>query len=98
MRDPDRIPLVLQEIEKVWRLHPDWRLGQLVCNLAAWVDPTQNIVWDVEDELVALAARSRAARSVLVERLIRIVADDRVVERRRRAEVVFRGLRHLVAE
>lgn len=52
MRDPKRIPLVLQEIERIWRAHPDWRLGQLVCNLAAWADPTQNIVWDVEDEVL----------------------------------------------
>ena len=50
MRDPSRIPKVLEAIEKIWRLHPDWRLGQLVCNLAAWSDPTQNIVWDIEDD------------------------------------------------
>ena len=63
MRDPERIPLVLQEIEKVWRLHPDWRLGQLVCNLAAWIDASQNIVWDVEDDaLVAEAQRHAAMR------------------------------------
>ena len=49
MRDPDRIPTVLHEIEKLWRQYPDWRLGQLICNLAAWADPTQNVVWDIED-------------------------------------------------
>jgi hypothetical protein len=57
MRDPERISLVLQEIEKVWRLHPDWRLGQLVCNLAAWIDASQNIVWDVEDEALLAEAQ-----------------------------------------
>jgi hypothetical protein len=57
MRDPERIPLVLQEIERLWRLHPDWRLGQLVCNLAAWADPTQNIVWDVEDDVLVAEAQ-----------------------------------------
>jgi len=57
MRDPDRIPLVLQEIERIWRLHPDWRLGQLVCNLAAWADPTQNVVWDVEDDVLVAEAQ-----------------------------------------
>lgn len=62
MRDPDRIPLVLKEIEKVWRLHPDWRLGQLVCNLAAWVDPTQNIVWDVEDDVLLAEAQRHLAK------------------------------------
>lgn len=64
MCDPERISLVLQEIEKVWRLHPDWRLGQLVCNLAAWIDPSQNIVWDVEDELLLAEAQRHAAGKV----------------------------------
>jgi hypothetical protein len=57
MRDPERIPLVLHEIEKVWRLHPDWRLGQLLCNLAAWIDTSENIVWDVEDDALLAEAR-----------------------------------------
>jgi hypothetical protein len=57
MRDPNRIPLILQEIERIWRLHPDWRLGQLVCNLAAWADPTQNVVWDVEDDILVAEAQ-----------------------------------------
>lgn len=57
MRDPDRIPKVLRDVERLWRLHPDWRLGQLICNLAAWADPTENIVWDIEDD--ALVAEIR---------------------------------------
>ena len=52
MRDPNRITLVLQEIERLWQAHPDWRLGQLICNLAAWADPERNIVWEVEDEVL----------------------------------------------
>ena len=61
MRDPERIPLVLQEIEKVWRLHPDWRLGQVICDLAAWIDASQNIVWDVEDDALLAEAQRHAA-------------------------------------
>jgi hypothetical protein len=52
MRDPDRIPAVLKEVEKLWHLHPDWRLGQLICNVAAWADPTQNVIWDMEDDVL----------------------------------------------
>ncbi len=34
MRDPNRIPLVLDAIRQVWERHPDMRLGQLLT--AAW--------------------------------------------------------------
>lgn len=50
MRDPNRIPEVLEEIEHLWRLHPDWRLGQLISNLAAWSDPVEGSVYDIEDD------------------------------------------------
>jgi uncharacterized protein YihD (DUF1040 family) len=34
MRDPNRIPGVLQEVQKLWEKHPDLRLGQLLlCTL-----------------------------------------------------------------
>ena len=62
MRDPERIPLVLKEIEKVWRLHPDWRLGQLVCNLASWIDASENLVWDVEDDALIAEAKQHVAK------------------------------------
>lgn len=70
MRDPARIPMVLQAIERIWRTHPDWRLGQLICNLASWSDPTQDVVWDIEDEMLVaeverhLAQQSRDPASV----------------------------------
>lgn len=54
MRDPERINEVLAQVEELWRLYPDWRLGQLLCNVAAWADPTPESVWNVEDnEIVA---------------------------------------------
>jgi hypothetical protein len=66
MRDPGRIPAVLQAIERIWQQYPDWRLGQLICNLAGWADPSDDGVWDTEDEALAaeverhLAQRGRA--------------------------------------
>ena len=30
MRKPERIPIILKEIEKVWKKYPDLRLGQLL--------------------------------------------------------------------
>jgi len=47
MRDPDRIPNVLQKVVKLWRMYPEWRLGQLIANVAAWRDAP---VWEIEEE------------------------------------------------
>ena len=33
MRDPNRIPVVLEELEEYWRKNPDLRLTQLMWNL-----------------------------------------------------------------
>ena len=49
MRDPNRLPKVLEAVAAIWRLHPDWRLGQLVANIAAW---SEQDVWDVEEDLL----------------------------------------------
>ena len=46
MRDSERIRDVLKEVENVWQHHPDWRLGQLISNVAAWADQP---VWDIEE-------------------------------------------------
>jgi len=32
MRDPDRIPVILSQIEMLWEKYPDLRLGQLIMN------------------------------------------------------------------
>ena len=34
MRDPARIPEVLKALQEAWEQEPDWRLGQLVFNIA----------------------------------------------------------------
>ena len=33
MRDPARIPRILNRLGELWTQVPDWRLGQLFCNL-----------------------------------------------------------------
>jgi len=33
MRDPKRIDVVLEQLESYWRLNPDLRLGQILCNM-----------------------------------------------------------------
>lgn len=34
MRDPKRITKVLDELEKYWNNHSNWRLGQVMSNLS----------------------------------------------------------------
>jgi hypothetical protein len=60
-RDPERISTVLKSLEKIWRRHPDWRLGQLIANIADWADET---VWDLdEDSLLAEIERHLAGQN-----------------------------------
>lgn len=33
MRNPNRIPKILAEIENIWKKYPDMRLGQLIGNV-----------------------------------------------------------------
>lgn len=54
MRDPARIPLVLEAIRAVWEEHPDWRLCQLLQNAA----PHRHDLYSLEDDdLLALLSR-----------------------------------------
>jgi hypothetical protein len=46
---------LLAAIADLCRRYPDWRLGQLVANVAGWADQE---IWDVEDEQLLGAARS----------------------------------------
>ena len=33
MRNPKRIPIIIKELEKVWKANPDLRLAQLLWNV-----------------------------------------------------------------
>ena len=46
---------LLTAIADLCRRYPDWRLGQLIANVAGWADQD---IWDVEDEQLLAAARS----------------------------------------
>lgn len=38
MRNPDRIPAILNSLAEAWELEPDWRLGQLLTNISGLDD------------------------------------------------------------
>ena len=41
MRDPNRIPEIIVELQKAWLKCPDLRLGQLICSASYLVDKNQ---------------------------------------------------------
>jgi len=49
MRDPRRIPRILEKIEKLWSDMPDLRFGQLLINLGMIDDSSAS--WNTEDDL-----------------------------------------------
>ncbi len=53
MNSQERAEL-LATIAELFQRYPDWRLGQLVANVAGWADQE---IWDIEDEQLLEAAR-----------------------------------------
>ncbi len=51
---PDTRAELLAAVEALGRRYPDWRLGQLIANVAGWADQD---VWDADDERLLRAAR-----------------------------------------
>lgn len=46
---------LLEAVAELCQRYPHWRLGQLVANIAGWVDQD---IWDVEDDQLLAAAQS----------------------------------------
>ena len=51
---------LLAAIAELCQRYPDWRLGQLVANVAGWADQG---IWDVEDQQLLEAARLHLQQS-----------------------------------
>lgn len=39
MRDPKRIPVMLELVREIWERYPDWRLAQVIVNVSDSVAP-----------------------------------------------------------
>jgi hypothetical protein len=61
MTEKDREDL-LSAVAELGRRYPNWRLGQLIANVAGWADQE---VWDIEDDQLLAAARSHLEQAVL---------------------------------
>jgi len=51
---------LLDTIGELSRRYPDWRVGQLIANVADWADRN---VWDIEDEEIIAATRQHLAQA-----------------------------------
>lgn len=51
-RPPERIDQVLDRLEKIWKEHPDYRLGQLVVNALRPKSPCPEIFYAEDDVLL----------------------------------------------
>ena len=54
MRDPNRIPETLKELEILWKRYPDWRLGQLIANLNRELTLRDDPFYLEDDELLKI--------------------------------------------
>lgn len=54
MRNPERIPKIIKELEKYWNNHPNWRLGQLISNLSYELIGNNDPFFITDEELLEL--------------------------------------------
>lgn len=50
---------LLKRIDELSQRDPDWRLGQMLCNVVGWADAD---TWDAEDEQLLAAAEAHLAQ------------------------------------
>lgn len=54
MRNPERIPEVIKELEEFWKRNPDWRLGQVMSNLSYELMANNDPFYLEDDKLLEL--------------------------------------------
>jgi uncharacterized protein YihD (DUF1040 family) len=52
MRDPKRIPEILNTLQEIWEKVPDWRFFQLISNIP-WKDMQQDSFYYEDDKTLA---------------------------------------------
>ena len=56
MRDPQRIEPFLKELGKYWSKVPDWRFGQLICNVFGEIAVKRDPFFIEEGEMLSIFA------------------------------------------
>ncbi|MFL5331146.1 MAG: hypothetical protein ACJ8C4_19820 [Gemmataceae bacterium] len=61
---------VLAALAELSRLRPEWRLGQMIANIATTAGRLDNgAVWDLEDDEALIAVRKLLGQSAKAERV-----------------------------
>ena len=50
MRDPNRIDPIMEKLTVLWKLHPDWRLCQVLANIAILTGWKESDLFYFEDD------------------------------------------------
>lgn len=70
MRDPDRIPKMLEEIKELWSHLPDLRLGQLIINALTTGDHMICDPFYVEDDPLVRCIRTYVVKHTKTDLII----------------------------
>lgn len=54
MRNPERIPEMIKELEEFWKRNPNWRLGQVISNLSYELTANNDPFYLEDDKLLEL--------------------------------------------
>jgi len=74
MRDKNRIPKILNELERIWKDNPDFRLGQLIIAGAKPKEPCPEVFY-IEDENLLDGLLKFESRSELEAEEVKTVPD-----------------------
>lgn len=56
MRDPGRIPIIINELQQIWKSNPDYRLGQLISVFTKPKEPCHEM-FNIEDDEILKGLR-----------------------------------------
>lgn len=57
MRDPNRIPIILKQLEEYWSKHPYLRFFQLIELIRVTYNPNQDDMFYVEDDEIEIVIK-----------------------------------------
>lgn len=76
MRNPDRIPEVLKELEKFWEQVPDWRLGQVVSNFSYELTGNNDPFYIEDEALLTLLKNKNKNLWYILDFLLKLVYNS----------------------